>query len=61
MLAGIVLIIAGIVIAIFPQLLSWIVAALLILVGVTVLSIARYNRKISRHYDNPVVEVFFRF
>jgi Flp pilus assembly protein TadB len=61
MLAGIILIVAGVLIAIFPQLLSWIVAGLLVFLGVLAISIARYNRKISRHYDNPVVEVFFRF
>jgi hypothetical protein len=61
MLAGIILIVAGVLIAIFPQLLSWIVAGLLIFLGAVVISAARYNRRISRHFDNPVVEVFFRF
>jgi hypothetical protein len=61
MLAGIILIVAGVLIAIFPQLLSWIVAGLLIFLGVMLISIANYNRKVSRHYENPIVEVFFRF
>ena len=61
MLAGIVLIVAGLLIALYPPLLALIVAALLIVLGVMVISIARYNRRMARHYDNPVVEFFFRF
>ncbi|MBT8112105.1 MAG: hypothetical protein KJO47_00360 [Gammaproteobacteria bacterium] len=44
----------------YPLLLSIIVAALLILLGVIVVSIAYHNRKLRRHFDNPVVELFFR-
>lgn len=60
MLGGIILIIAGILILMYPPLLSIIVAALLIFLGVTVVSIAYHNRKLRRHFDNPVVELFFR-
>ena len=59
MLGGIILIIAGILIAVYPPLLS-IVAALLVLMGGIVVSIAYHNRKLRRHFDNPVVELFFR-
>jgi uncharacterized membrane protein HdeD (DUF308 family) len=61
MAAGIVLIIAGVLIALYPPLLSIIVAALLIVLGIMLVSVARYNRKHRRHYDNPVIEMFFRF
>ena len=61
MVAGIVLILAGILLIVFPPLLSIIVAAFLILLGVMVISIARYNRKYQRHFDNPTVEFFFRY
>jgi len=61
MIAGITLIIAGILIAIFPPLLSLIVAVFLIFTGAMVVSIARYNRKLQRHFDNPAVEFFFRY
>nr|MBS0020269.1 hypothetical protein [Gammaproteobacteria bacterium] len=44
-----------------PPLLSIIVATLLILAGVAVLSIAHYNKKLRKHYDNPAVNLFFRF
>jgi len=60
MLGGIILIIAGILIAVYPPLLSVIVAVLLILMGWIVVSIAYHNRKLRRHFDNPVVELFFR-
>lgn len=60
MLGGIILIFAGILIAIYPPLLSIIVAAVLILMGGVVVAIAYHNRKLRRHFDNPVVELFFR-
>jgi uncharacterized membrane protein HdeD (DUF308 family) len=61
MLAGIILIIAGVLLVIYPPLLSIIVAAVLIFAGVMVVSIARYNRKYQRHFDNPTVEMFFKY
>ncbi len=61
MTGGIILIVAGLLIAIYPPLLSIIVAALLILVGVGVLMVAHFNRKLSRHHDNPAIELFFRY
>jgi uncharacterized membrane protein HdeD (DUF308 family) len=61
MVAGIVLIVAGVLLAIYPPLLSIIVAAILIAAGSMVISIARYNRKYQRHYENPTVEFFFRY
>lgn len=60
MLGGIILIIAGILVAIYPPLLSFIVAILLILLGSIIVSIAYHNRKLRKHYDNPVIELFFR-
>ena len=60
MIAGIVLMIAGILLVVYPPLLSIIVAAFLILSGVMAISIARYNRRIERHFDNPTIEIFFR-
>lgn len=61
MAAGIVLIVAGVLLVIYPPLLSLVVAGFLILAGIMVISIARYNRKYHRHYDNPTVEFFFRY
>ena len=61
MLAGIILIIVGILLLVFPPLLSIIVAAFLIFAGVMAISISRYNRKYQRHFDNPTIEFFFRY
>ena len=61
MFTGIVFIIAGILLVVYPPLLSIIVAAFLIFVGVMVLSVARYNRKYQRHFENPTVEFFFKY
>ncbi|MGD2075850.1 MAG: hypothetical protein PVI91_08830 [Gammaproteobacteria bacterium] len=61
MVAGIALIIAGILLVVYPPLLSIIVAAFMIVTGVMVISVARYNRKHRRHYDNPTIEFFFRY
>ena len=61
MLAGIVLIIAGVLIAIYPPLLSIIVAFFLVMMGAMLLSVGYYQRKMQRHLDNPAVEAFFRY
>jgi drug/metabolite transporter (DMT)-like permease len=61
MIAGIVLILAGILLVVYPPLLSIIVAAFLMLTGAMVMSIAYYNRKHRRHFDNPTIELFFRY
>lgn len=60
MISGIILIIAGILIALFPPILSIIVSVLLIFTGGMIFAIAYYNRKLSRRYDNPIIELFFR-
>lgn len=60
MIAGFVLILAGILLVIYPPLLSIIVAAFLILAGVMALSVARHNRRLERHFDNPTIEILFR-
>lgn len=61
MAGGIILIVAGVLIALYPPLLSIIVATLLILAGVGTVSIAHYNKKLRKHHENPAVELFFRF
>ena len=61
MVTGIVLILAGVLLVIYPPLLSIIVAAFLIVTGALVISVARWNRKYQRHFDNPTVELFFRY
>jgi uncharacterized membrane protein HdeD (DUF308 family) len=60
MIAGVTLILAGVLLVVYPPLLSIIVAAFLILSGVMAISIARHNRRLERHFDNPTIDIFFR-
>lgn len=60
MISGIILFIAGILIELFPSILSIIVSVLLIFTGGMVFALAYYNRKLSRQFDNPIIELFFR-
>ena len=61
MLVGIVLIIAGILIAIYPQLLSLIVSFLLIFIGAVILLLRYQLKKMTKEWQNPFVEFFIRF
>jgi len=61
MVAGIILILAGILMVAYPPLLSIIVAVFMIFAGVMAISVARFNRRHQRHFDNPTVEFFFRY
>ena len=61
MLLGIMFILAGVLIAIYPPLLSFVVASLLILIGITLISISYHYKRISKHVDNPFVNFFVRF
>ena len=61
MLGGIIFIICGILIAAYPQLLSMIVATILIFIGIVILVVGYLYKKISRHFDNPYMDFFFRF
>ena len=61
MITGIVLISMGVLLVIFPQLLAFFVASLLIFTGILVISVARYNRQFERSFENPTVDFFFRY
>ncbi len=61
MAAGIVSIIAGILIAIFPDLLSLIVAAFLIFWGIFFIALSRHFKKMSRRFEDPFIDFFFRY
>ncbi len=60
MIAGIILIISGLLIAIYPPLLSLVIAFLLITSGLMTLLIAYQNKKLAERYQNPILRVFFR-
>ena len=61
MFVGILFILAGILIAIYPPLLSIIVAVFLMSVGAMFVSMHYYYKKISRDVDNPFVNFIIRF
>lgn len=60
MITGVLLILAGILIAVYPPLLSLIVAAFLILLGILVLLAARDYRRNRGERRARVVELLFR-
>ncbi len=60
MLTGIVLIIAGLLIAIYPPLLSLIIAAFLIMFGLFITLAAYHHRKLARKFDNPTIDLILR-
>ena len=61
MIAGIVLIVAAVLLIVYPPLLSLVVAIFLMLAGITLVSIAYQERKLKRQYRNPVIEFFIRY
>ena len=61
MILGICLIIAGILIALHPPLLSIIVAALLIFMGAILTLISYRFKKMNRHSSDPFTDFFFKF
>ena len=61
MIVGVIFIIVGILIAMYPALLSIIVAAFIIMTGITLASISYHYKKIQREADNPFVDFFIRF
>ena len=61
MLTGIVLLLAGILIALYPPLLSIIVASVLIALGLLLAVSAWYHRRRHRGGDNPIIELILRY
>lgn len=61
MILGIFLIIGGVLIAIYPPLLSIIVALFMIFLGILLCSISYYYKKISREFRDPFINFFIRF
>ena len=61
MAIGIIFVIVGILIAAYPQLLSMLVAAFIILIGITLLSISYHLKKANKETNNPFVDFFIRY
>ncbi len=60
MLLGIVLIISGILIALYPPLLSLIVATLLIFTGIFVSIVGYRFKKTARKFNDPFLDFFMK-
>ncbi len=61
MAIGIIFIIVGILIAAYPALLSIIVAALLIMIGISLAMMSYHYKKLNKEADNPFVDFFIRY
>jgi uncharacterized membrane protein YfcA len=60
MIFGIIFILAGLLIAIYPPLLSIIVAFVLISVGISMAYMSHYYRRAARKFNDPYIDFFFR-
>ena len=60
MVLGIVLIFCGMMIAMFPPLLSIIVATLLVIMGSFLIAISYRYKKMSKRYDDPFLDFFMK-
>ncbi|MFH1655980.1 MAG: DUF3096 domain-containing protein [Candidatus Omnitrophota bacterium] len=61
MIFGLLFILAGFLIVMYPPLLSIIVAVFLISIGLSLISMHFYFKKASREFDNPFFNFFIRF
>ncbi len=61
MVLGLLFILAGVLIAIYPELLSIIVAAFLIFAGISILSMHFYFKRFNRDTENPFTKFIIRF
>lgn len=59
MLGGIILLTSGVLIALYPPLLSLIVASLLLVSGILTIVVGYQNRKLQTSYGNPIIRIFF--
>ncbi len=61
MILGIIFILAGVLIAIYPPLLSLIVASVLMLMGLGFVSFSYRYKKMRRHLEDPFIDFFMKF
>ncbi len=60
MLLGIILILCGLMIAVYPPLLSLIVAVLLIALGVITLMVGLNYKRAAKKFDDPFLDFFMK-
>jgi len=60
MLTGIVLVLCGILIAIYPTLLSLVVSMLLIFIGAFIFIVSSKTRQMKSTFKDPFLDLFFK-
>lgn len=61
MAIGVGLILAGLLLIVYPELLSIIVATVLISAGITMASVGYHYKKMQKDFDDPFMKFFMRF
>ena len=61
MFIGLLFVLAGVLIAVYPPFLAFIAAGMLIFIGVVLISVSRYYKKIRRDIEDPFLRFFIRF
>ncbi len=61
MLAGLIIIIVGVLIALYPPFLSLIVSALLIVIGGLIVASAWHRRRLARHSGESLIQMILRY
>ena len=61
MAVGIIFIALGILIAVYPELLAMLVAAFIIMVGVSLILISFHFKKAQKDFNNPFIDFFVKF
>ncbi|SVE01433.1 uncharacterized protein METZ01_LOCUS454287 [marine metagenome] len=61
MLTGFIIIIAGVLIALYPPFLPLIVSVLLIMVGALILISAWHRRRLARHSGESIIQMILRY
>ena len=61
MITGIFFILAGIMLVVFPKLLALMVAAVFILIGLFMMHMSFYYKRMARKFNDPVMDFMFRF
>lgn len=61
MLAGVIIIVAGILIAVYPPLFALTLSALLIITGTLVFASAWHRRRLTRYSGDSLIELILRY
>ncbi len=60
MIVGIIFILGGILIFIYPAILAYIISFILIFIGVWLIYLSYYYRRAAKKFNDPFIDFFFR-